>query len=517
MSDDTEARAREHTLKVADRNSVVMLASSLEPDASAMLGANGRAALAGSASEIRYGATEDRGASPVDARRIEDLLEKELERFQLKHDNSLTLYERASWPLPLGVPSSVCALKPFPLAIDRGRRQRLWDIDGNRYVDYHCGFGTSVYGHGHPAIARAIAGQARLGTHYGAMTVEAHAWAAHICRRFRLDWVRFHNSGTEATMDAIRLARALTGRARVIKIEGAYHGSHEVALVSPNLSLVDLAAAGPDRRPRPRFFGEGVPERVAREVSVAPWNDLVAIQRLFAAGDVACVIVEPIMFNVGAIGPAAGYLKELRRICDAAGAKLIFDETKTAVTVAWGGAEELFGVQPHLKTLGKGIGGGIPVGALGSVTEEGYELVERYRVPLLGTFSGNPLAAVAGLTALESVLTPEAYPKLCEHGSRLAGLLADTILAYELPAYVMTVGAKGCVVWTAPPVLRDYRDYRRRFDFKLGYLAWLWLVNRGVFLAPGQDEQWTHTVWHGENDAQMFARAFRRLAAALRR
>lgn len=445
---------------------------------------------------------------------VTDLLRRELETFYARHRQSRQLHADAQWWLPQGVPSSVCALHPFPVAIDHGDGARLYDIDGNRFYDYHNGFGTSIFGHAHPLLVEAIDRQAARGTHFGAMTREAAEWAEVVCERFSLDWVRFSPSGTEATMDALRLARAATGRVKICKIEGGYHGSHLDALVSTNMPLD--GSEGPDEAPYPRFFSQGISPRVLEEVVPLPFNDAAAAERVLSGGEIAAVIVEPILFNVGTIWPQDGYLQKLRELCDTYGTILIFDETKTGATIAYGGAEELFGVKPHLKTLGKGIGGGLACGAIGDCEGTMRDLVEEWKVPHLGTFSGNPLAAAAGTVALRDILVPEAYEKLQTHHELLSEKLSETIRRYQLPAYVTGVAAKGCIVWAEGAELRDFRDYKRRFDFRLGYLAWLYLINRGIFLAPGQDEQWTTSVFHDDEAAEGFAAAFAELAAELR-
>ena len=372
-----------------------------------------------------------------------------------------------------------------------------------------------MFGHAHPQITAAIAEQAARGTHFGALTDPIVELAGHLCERFGLDWIRFSASGTEATLDALRLARAKTGRSRIAKIEGGYHGSHDYALVSNNSVFID-EHTGPDDAPASRPVGEGITQRVLDDVTVLPFNDLDAARRALAAGDIAALIVEPILFNVGTIWPRDGYLQGLRELCDTHGTLLIFDEVKSGATVAWAGAEQLFGVTPHIKCIAKGIGGGLPVGAFGDTDGSCFELIESWRVPHLGTFAGNPLTAAAGVAAMKHVMTPHAYQTLQAHNDALSGDLRAVIEEFDLPAYVIGAGAKGCVVWVDGEPLSDFRDYQRRFQFELGELAWLYLINRGVFLAPGQDEQWTHSVSHGENERARFAGAFRALARELR-
>jgi glutamate-1-semialdehyde 2,1-aminomutase len=448
---------------------------------------------------------------------IRQLTERELAVFEKRSPRSLALCQRAVHAsLPLGVPTNVCALAPYPIAIAHGDGAWLTDIDDVRRCDYHAGFGTTVFGHSHPTITQAICEQAAKGVHFGAMHEPVVPWAEHLCSRYGLDWIRFSNSGTEATMDAVRLARAKTGRVKVAKIEGGYHGSHEVAFVSMNMALDD--SAGPDHQPRPRLASEGVSARLLDEVAVMAFNDLDGARQTLAAGDVACVIVEPILMNVGTISPQPGYLQGLRDLCDEHGTLLIFDETKTGASVAWGGASELFGVTPHLRTLGKGIGGGLSCGALGDTDGSCFDLIEQFRVPHLGTFGGNPMVAAAGLAAMEDVLTPSAYEQLNEFGDSLRARLDRTIADTGLPAYTTGMGAKGCIVWVDERQhgrLRSYRDWARHYQQDLGFLTWVWMMNRGVFLAPGQDEQWTHTISHSQAEADVFAAAFEELAAQL--
>lgn len=314
-------------------------------------------------------------------------------------------------------------------------------------------------------------------------------------------------------MDALRLARAATGRIKICKIEGGYHGSHLDALVSTNMPLD--GSEGPDESPYPRFFSLGISPRVLEEVIPLPFNDVAAAERVLSGGEIAAIIIEPVLFNVGTIWPEDGYLQKLRELCDTYGSVLIFDETKTGATISYGGAEEVFGVKPHIKTLGKGIGGGISCGAIGDTEGTFRDLVEDWKVPHLGTFSGNPLVSAAGTVALRDVLVPEAYVKLQAHHDLLAGKLQEIIDEFDLPAYITGIASKGCIVWASGEPLRNFRDYKRRFDFRLGYLAWLYLINRGIFLAPGQDEQWTTSVAHGPEAAEAFAKAFRELAIDL--
>lgn len=447
--------------------------------------------------------------------RAEQLHTRELRRFAELHPASRRVYERAYSSMPDGVPSGVCVADPYPLVISHGMGAYAWDVDGREYVDYHNGFGTSVFGHAHPEIVEALTRQAELGTHFGALTEVAGRWAEHLCLRYRLEWVRFSTSGSEAVADAVRLARAAAGRTRLLKVEGCYHGSSEAAFVS-NSFAHPARALEPGEMPRPKAESKGISPRVEDDVAVVPFNDLERTEMVLAKGDVAAVLLEPVLFNVGAIFPVEGYLAGLRALCDRYGSLLVFDEVKTGASLAYGGAAELFGVEPDIKVLGKGIGGGVSVGAVGACRDGLRRLVEDFDVPLLGTFSGNPLAAAAGEAALTRVLVPSAYAGLQAHYDLLEGELTSVIERFELPAYVIGAGAKGCVVWAGQERLVDFRDYCARFDGELADLLWVYLVNRGVFLAPGQDEQWTHSVAHGETEAGRFLEAFASFAEELR-
>lgn len=453
----------------------------------------------------------------IDRTRVKELTSTEAETFQARTRESLGIAQRAVEVLPLGVPSSVFALSPYPLTVTQGRGAEIWDVDGNNYVDYGNGYGTEVFGHAHPLITEAIHRRAADGVHFGALSEEAVEWGELMCRRFGLNWIRFSPSGTEATLDALRLARALTGRKLIAKIEGAYHGSHPWVMASTQPGLED-GRAGLDDAPLPVAFGEGVDDDVLASLRILPFNDFGVAERVLASGEIAALIVEPILFNVGAIFPAPGYLAHLRELCTTYGTQLIFDEVKTGVSVSYDGAAGLFGVQPDLKTFGKGIGGGLGVGAIGGMDEDGYLAIESWRAPHLGTFAGNPLSAAAGIASLRDVMTPQAHDQLEQHRLDLANGLDAVIGEHQLPAYVTGAGAKNCVVWADPDLgrLRNYRDYARRFDGEMGYLAWIWMANRGVWLTPGRDEQTTHSIQHGDGQLTRFVEAFAGLGAALR-
>jgi glutamate-1-semialdehyde 2,1-aminomutase len=429
---------------------------------------------------------------------------EERERLAARTRESARLFEtRARLVMPLGVASSFQAADPYPVYLSHGRGSRVWDLDGNEYVDYHNGFGTMVVGHAHPLVVEAIERAAREGTHFAVTTEATMAFAEEMCRRFRLDRVRFTNSGTEATMDAIRVARAASGRDKLIKIEGSYHGHHDQVMFSV---VPSLDATGPRERPWSSPFSRGIPARAAEDLVVVPFNDPDLLERALEQGEgaIGAMIIEPVMMNIGIVPPLPGYLERVRELCTEHGVVLIFDEVKCGATIAPGGAIERFGVQPDLACFAKAIGGGVPVGAFGGKAEVMDEIGKG--LAQLGTFNGNPLAMRAGLAALTEVLTPDAYEYLAKLGSLLAQGCRDAIESTGIPAHVQDFGAKGCVSYRREPLVR-YRDYLECHG-ELFEASWPWLLNRGLFMTPGDEEQWTISVQHTEADVSRYVEAY---------
>ena len=423
---------------------------------------------------------------------------------------SQALHERASKHLPYGVASTFHANDPYPIYLERGQGSHVWDVDGTEYLDFHGGFGVNVVGHAHPKVVEAIERAARTGTHFATTTPTTVALAEELCRRFHLDTVRFTNSGTEATMDAIRIARAATGRDRVLKIEGSYHGHHDTVMFSvvPNAD-----AMGGRDQPASTPMSKGIPEVLADYTLVVRFNDVEALDRMLSdrGSEIACLIMEPVMMNIGVVVPQPGYLAAARDLCTQHGVVLIFDEVKSGATIAAGGAIERFGVQPHLACFAKAIGGGTPIGAFGGDASV-MEVIE-HGAAQQGTFNGNPLAAAAGLAALTEVLTPDAYAHLAALGSRLADGCAKAIAEHGIPAHTADLGAKGCVSYRPEP-LHNYRDFlETRIEFYDA--SYPWIVNRGVFMTPGDEEQWTISVQHTDDDVDRYVDAFAEFAAAV--
>jgi glutamate-1-semialdehyde 2,1-aminomutase len=431
---------------------------------------------------------------------------------------SQALYGRAVRSLPNGVSSNFQAGDPYPIYLERGKGSNVWDVDGTEYTDFHGGFGVNVVGHAHPKIVEALERAARNAIHFAVTTPATIALAEAICERFQLEQMRFVNSGTEATMDAIRVARAATGRDRIIKMEGSYHGHHDSVLFSvvPEADVLGLrhnvdhgAKAWYTTQPT----SKGIPRALWETVIVVPFNDASAIEQAFAdnPGEIAAVILEPVMMNIGIVEPQPGYLQALRDACEKAGAALIYDEVKCGGTIAYGGTTERYGVRPHLAAYAKAIGGGSTIGAFGGETRF-MEWVTKGAAQQ-GTFNGNPLSVAAGLAALTEVLTKDAYDELGKLGSMLAEGCDRAIADSSIPAHTVDLGAKGCVSYRAER-LANYRDFLETLP-DLYWASYPWMMNRGIFMTPGDEEQWTVSVQHTEDDIGRYVDAFGEFCQAL--
>ena len=451
-------------------------------------------------------------ARQVSAGRVKELIAAEEERFRQARPRSQKLWQEARLVMPRGVPSSFQDAAPQPVFVERGRASRVWDVDGNEYVDFHNGFGVMVVGHAHPKIVDAVSKRIAQGSHFAQPVAEVVEVARELSRRFRQPQWRFTNSGTESTLDAVRIARAFTGRNRLIKMEASYHGHHDALMVSvePPPDLM-----GPADAPASVPQSEGIPPAVVELTTVVPFNDLQALERAFTShpDEVAAVIVEPAMMNVGIVLPDAGYLEGLRDTAHRHGALLIFDEVKTGATIAAGGATERFGVTPDLIALAKAIGGGLPCGAIGGRADV-MKVIEEKRVAQMGTFNGNPLTMAASKVTLLEILDASAYSHFDALAETLQGGLDTVIAEYELPFHVTTLAARGGVTYRAERV-RNYRDYLE-IDKSNAYLAWLYQCNRGVLMAPGAEENWTLSVQHSVDDVQHYVDNFAEMARDLR-
>src|ERR671916_434974 len=389
-----------------------------------------------------------------DLRRLDEVIAEGERRFKERQPRSRALLEGAREVLAGGATSSWQIARPRMIWISHGEGSKIFDADGGEYVDLHGGYGVGAVGHGHPRIVEALGQRAPRGTHFAQPTEDAIVVAGELARRFGLPLWRFSNSGTEATMDAVHLMRAITGRDLIVKMEGCYHGHHDSVMVSVS-------------------NGEGV------------------------------------------IPPDDGYLEGVREMAHEQGALLAFDEVKCGVTTAYGGATERLGVRPDIVCLAKAMGGGVPCGAIGGTDEVmGYIADGTYEQ--VGTFNGNPLTMAASRAALTEILTPEAYEHLDRLARVMVDGAWEVIEKYDLAAYPLSFGAKGSITFSARKV-RNYRDFLQ-VDDRFSQAHWLFQHNGGVFLPPwGKAEQWTLSVQHSEDDARRFVDNFEDFARALRK
>lgn len=451
------------------------------------------------------------GVVEIDLELVEELTRRETAALDEKHRRSLAYREQAKRRLPGGVSSSWQSWPPHPIYVSHGKGSHVWDIDGNEYVDYHNGYGVMVMGHAHPRIVEAVQRRVELGTHFAQPTEEALPVAENLAERYRLPYWRFGNSGTESTLDAVRIMRAVTGRKLVVKVEGTYHGHHDSLMVSV---FPTPEQAGPRERPASLPQTLGLPEEFVNLTLCVPFNDAGAVERVFEEhpGEIAGMIVEPAMSNCGLVLPDDGYLERLKEITHRHGALLAFDEVKTGFTLAWGGAVEAFGVVPDLVCLAKSLGAGLPCGAIGG-TEEAMDMIIRGELEQVGTFNGNPLTMAAAKANLLEVLTPDAYAEF-ERINGILGVCRRVIERYRLPASMKMLGAKGSIDWRSTPI-HEYRDLWD-IDDRVPQLAWLWQLNRGVFKSPGSKwESWTTSIVMSDEDARRYVENFEELAAAI--
>ncbi len=368
-----------------------------------------------------------------------------VEEYRKRTPKCAAEYERASALIPGGVGSAIQFKDPYPLYLGDSKGSRVWDLDGNEYIDYSLCYAAMVAGHANPHIVEAIKAQASHGTLYGLPTALAADLAEEIIRRYPgvIEMIRFTQSGVEATQTAIRLARAATGRTKIIKIEGQYHGGTDHLLVSIGGAPAD--AMGPDDRPNSTADSAGLLPASTEDTVVVQFNDLAQMRAAFDRhdGDVAGVIVEPAMTNGGVIPPLPGYLEGLRELCTKEGTVLIMDEVKLGCRVAPGGATELWGVKGDLVTLAKAIGGGVPVGAFGGKRELMEQISPLGPTIHFGTYNANPLGMAAGLACLTKVMTDDTYKEMTRLATRLADGMREIVKEAGITAHVVQVQTLG--------------------------------------------------------------------------
>ena len=395
----------------------------------------------------------------------------------------MSLFTEASRYIPGGVNSPVCAFRGVggePIFIERALGPHVFGQDGTRYIDYVGSWGPMILGHAHPEVVRAVQERAAMGLSFGAPTEIETRVARKICELMpSIELVRMVSSGTEATMSAIRLARGFTGRDRIVKFEGCYHGHSDSLLVKAGSGALTLGVP----------TSPGVPKELAAHTITLAYNDIAQVQQLFAdrGSEIACVIVEPIAGNMNCVLPVPGFLEALRSLCDQHGAVLIFDEVMTGFRVALGGAQALYGIKPDLTTLGKIVGGGMPVGAFGGRKDIMEQIAPLGPVYQAGTLSGNPVAMAAGLATLEALCEPGFHARLAKKTTQLVDGILNAARAANIPLSANQVCGMFGLFFTDKASVRYFRevmacDVER---FKTFFHA---MLQEGVYLAPSAFE-----------------------------
>jgi glutamate-1-semialdehyde 2,1-aminomutase len=412
----------------------------------------------------------------------------------MKRKKSIELHRRAMGMIPGGVNSPVRAFKAIgipPTFIERAKGSRIWDIDGNEYIDYVGSWGPMILGHAHPRVVAAIKRVATKGTSFGAPIPLEVELAIKVKKAFpSMELMRMVSSGTEAVMSAVRLARGYTGRDKVLKFEGCYHGHGDSLLVKAGSGATTFGI--PDSL--------GIPGDLAKHTLTAPYNGLESVKSLARQypGQIACIIVEPIAGNMGVVLPERGFLEGLRKICDEEGIILLFDEVITGFRVAYGGAQELYGIKADLTCLGKIIGGGLPVGAYG-----GWERIMERVSPLggvyqAGTLSGNPLAMTAGIETLELLKAKKVYQELEKKTSYLTENISMSAEEKGIPVCINQTKGMFTLFFTEGPV-RDYRTAKMS-DTNRFATFFIEMMERGIYLPPSQFEAWFLSLAHTQRD-----------------
>ncbi len=412
----------------------------------------------------------------------------------MNRDTSSMLFREASRLMPGGVNSPVRsgrAVKTDPLFIKKAAGCRIIDEDGNSYIDYVGSWGPLILGHSHPGVVAAIKEAADRGTSYGIPTRVEVEMARKVVEMVpSIEMVRMVNSGTEATMSAIRLARGYTGRKKIVKFNGCYHGHGDALLVKSGSGVITFGIPGTP----------GIPEEATAHTVSLPYNDLGAVRQLMekAGGEVAAIIVEPVAANMGVVLPAPGFLEGLRKICSDAGALLIFDEVITGFRLAPGGAQQYFNIMPDLTCLGKIIGGGLPVGAYGGKKEIMERVSPAGDVYQAGTLSGNPLAMSAGLAMLNALCEEGIHEEIAKKNTYLCNGFEEASRAAGVAVTINKIGSLGCGFFTKDPVT-DYESAVKA-DAAAYAVFFQEMLDRGVYLAPSQFEAFFVSTAHGKDD-----------------
>jgi glutamate-1-semialdehyde 2,1-aminomutase len=414
---------------------------------------------------------------------------------KLIETNSKVLFERAQKVLPCGVNSPVRAFKPYPFFVNYGKGSKIYSVDGNSYLDYCLAYGPLILGHSFEGILDAAREQLVKGTLYGAPTEREVKFAELITELFpSIEMLRLVNSGTEATMHAIRVARGFTKKKKIIKFEGCYHGAHDYVLVKAGSGATSFCT--PDSM--------GIPEETTQNTIILPYNDVSALEETLKreSHNIAAVIVEPVIGNAGVILPKEGYLHKLRSLTTDYGVLLIFDEVITGFRLALGGAQERYGIKPDLTTLGKILGGGFPIGAFGGRTEIMQQLSPLGKVYQAGTFSGNPLSVSTGYATLQTLKKnrTKLYPRLERNCSELTKAVTDSALDHHVDMHVNTIASMFQLFFSSAPVF-DYVSAKSSNTQKFS-IYFSNLLKQGVFVPPSQFETCFLSTAHNQDDLE---------------
>jgi glutamate-1-semialdehyde 2,1-aminomutase len=439
-------------------------------------------------------------------------LQKELDTYQKRTPKSRDAHARASVRVPIGVGSNYRFYPPYPLFVQDGKGSRIHDLDGNEYVDHNLCYGALFAGHCHPAVMKAVEHRLKTGTLFGMPHGLELELAELICARFPVEMVRFGNSGSEVTMHSFRLARSVTGRSKIIKMEGGYHGGHDAVSVSVKPKASQF---GDPEHPTPVVSSAGVLRGASDATLVAPFNNLPAVERLFEEnpGEIAGVIVEPIMMNIAFCMPDEGYLQGLHAIARKHGALFILDEVKTGGKLAYGGACEYFNLKPDILCLGKSIGGGLPLAAF-AASRQVMDVIAQQKMFHAGTYNTNPVVMAAGIATFNEVLTHEAFDYVSGLNAKLVNGYQEIMRKAGLVGYADGAGANGAMMFY-PSRVRNYRDWYH-VDEDVWTHYWFGMTNRGILSQPyWWDEQWTISVQHTVKDIEEHLQVFAEIAPAL--
>jgi len=419
----------------------------------------------------------------------------------LKDEKSLKLFTNAKKLLPGGVNSPVRAFNAVggnPFFVKKAKGSKIWDEDGNRYIDYVCSWGPLILGHSHPAVTEAICKQAEMGTTYGTPSKLEIELAELVCEAYpSIQMLRFVNSGTEATMSAIRVARAYTERSLIVKFKGCYHGHGDMLLVDAGSGVATLGIPN----------SPGVTEKTAEDTLTVQYNNIRELQEVFEEYpyEIACVIIEPVAGNMGVVMPLEGYLEAVRNLCTKYGALLIFDEVMTGFRVAYGGAQSVYKIKPDLTCLGKIVGGGLPVGVYGGKRDIMKNVAPSGNVYQAGTLSGNPLTMSAGIATLKELKKKNSYEELDKKSKKLAMAIEKASTKYNIPVCLSGLGSMMCLFFTDQPVL-NY-DVAKNSNLEI-FNEYFWnMLEQGVFLPPSQFEAFFISLAHNEEDLNFTIRA----------